>query len=77
MAVQSNAWTSDSFGLLTDNLKYGIIIFRPTGRIVSWKDDRGCLRGIRGKSELLRAGCWIIPSEGDLRESATEMQTAG
>ena len=27
----------------------------------------------RGKSELLRAGCWVIPSEGDLKESATEI----
>ena len=26
----------------------------------------------RGKSELLRAGCWVIPSEGDLKDSATE-----
>jgi len=26
----------------------------------------------RGKSELHRAGCWVTPSEGDLKESATE-----
>jgi len=27
----------------------------------------------RGKSELHRAGCWVTPSEGDLKESATEI----
>jgi len=27
----------------------------------------------RGKSELRRAGCWVIPSQGDLKESATEI----
>lgn len=26
----------------------------------------------RGKSEHRRAGCWVTPSEGDLKESATE-----
>jgi len=26
----------------------------------------------RGKSEHHRARCWVIPSEGDLKESATE-----
>ncbi len=26
----------------------------------------------RGKSELRRAGCWVTPSEGDLKASATE-----
>ena len=26
----------------------------------------------RGKSELHRAGCWVTPSEGNLKESATE-----
>jgi len=26
----------------------------------------------RGKSELLRAGCWVTPSKGDLKDSATE-----
>jgi hypothetical protein len=26
----------------------------------------------RGKSELQRAECWLIASEGDLKESATE-----
>ena len=25
-----------------------------------------------GKSELRRAWCWVTPSEGDLKESATE-----
>lgn len=30
----------------------------------------------RGKSGLRRAGCWVTPSGGDLKESATEMQTA-
>ena len=27
----------------------------------------------RGKSELHRAGCWVTPSEGDFKESATEI----
>lgn len=27
---------------------------------------------VRGKSELHRAGCWVTPSRGDLKESATE-----
>lgn len=27
----------------------------------------------RGKSELHRAGCWLTASEGDLKESATEI----
>lgn len=31
----------------------------------------------RGKSELRRAGCRITSGEGDLRDSATEMKTAG
>jgi len=26
----------------------------------------------RGKSEHRRAGCWVTPSEGNLKESATE-----
>lgn len=26
----------------------------------------------RGKSELHRAGCWVTPSGGDSKESATE-----
>ncbi len=26
----------------------------------------------RGKSELHRARCWVTPSEGDLKDSATE-----
>lgn len=30
----------------------------------------------RGKSELHRAECWITPSKGNLRDSATEMCTA-
>jgi len=37
---------------------------------LSKSDGRGRL--VRGKSELHRAGCWVIPSEGDLKESATE-----
>jgi len=36
-------------------------------------DDRGhSLCCERGKSELQRAGCWVIPSGGDSKESATE-----
>jgi len=31
------------------------------------------LRSRRGKSELHRAGCWITSSQGDLKESATEI----
>lgn len=31
------------------------------------------LRSRRGKSELRRAGCWITSSQGDLKESATEI----
>ena len=27
----------------------------------------------RGKSELHRAGCWITASQGDLKDSATEI----
>ncbi len=27
----------------------------------------------RGKSELHRAGCWVTPSGGDSKESATEI----
>ena len=42
---------------------------------MSMKDDRGH-KSVRGKSGLHRAGCWVTPSEGDLRDSATEMQTA-
>ena len=36
--------------------------------------SRGAFRGLRGKSELRRAGCWVTPSEGDLKESATEIK---
>ena len=31
------------------------------------------LRARRGKSGLHRAGCWITSSQGDLKESATEI----
>ena len=27
----------------------------------------------RGKSGLHRTGCWVTPSEGDFKESATEI----
>ena len=27
----------------------------------------------RGKSELHRAGCWLTASQGDLKDSATEI----
>ena len=27
----------------------------------------------RGKSELQRAGCWLTASQGDLKDSATEI----
>ena len=32
----------------------------------------GALVGAGGKSELRRAGCWITPSGGNPKESATE-----
>jgi len=32
----------------------------------------GCFEAAGGKSELQRAGCWVIPSGGNPRESATE-----
>lgn len=37
----------------------------------SKSDDRVPL--VRGKSELHRAGCWVIPSGGDSKDSATEI----
>ena len=42
--------------------------------ILASKPDNRCrtLYG-RGKSELHRAGCWVIPSGGDSKESATEI----
>ena len=39
---------------------------------MSVRDDRG-RASVRGKSELHRAGCWVTPSEGDFKESATEI----
>jgi len=38
----------------------------------SKSDDRELLA--RGKSELRRAGCWVTPSKGDFKESATEIK---
>lgn len=36
------------------------------------KPDNRCWEIRRGKSELHRAGCWVTPSGGDSKESATE-----
>ena len=44
---------------------------------MSVKANRGWLGVRRGKSGLHRAECWITSSEGDFKESATEMCTAG
>ena len=35
--------------------------------------SRGGKYDFRGKSELRRAGCWVTPSGGDPKESATEI----
>lgn len=45
--------------------------FEVISEVLSKPDDR-CYFDRRGKSELRRAGCWVTPSEGDLKESATE-----
>ena len=37
------------------------------------KPDNRCCICRRGKSELHRAGCWVTPSGGDSKESATEI----
>jgi hypothetical protein len=36
-----------------------------------------CGRRGRGKSELHRARCWVTPSPGDGKESATERKPPG
>ncbi len=40
-------------------------------RVVAGASREGCARG---KSELRRAGCWVTPSGGDPKESATEIK---
>lgn len=44
--------------------------------VLSKRGNRGdsCFQGLnlRGKSGLHRAGCWLIASESNLKESATE-----
>jgi len=39
---------------------------------VSKSDSRCPVIPGRGKSELHRAGCWVTPSGGDSKDSATE-----
>ena len=45
--------------------------------MISRLGNRGGIFFFRGKSELPRAERWVIPSEGNLKESATEKTRPG